>query len=88
MKDDDRDTKAYRDGYASGQTWDADWNPGGPLYFSARDSDPEWFKVHCKEMQDANRQWLLGWTEGNAVNPDKPITRFLYSKRKTSDKIL
>lgn len=77
----DRLSKAYIEAYQIGLTWDADWQPGGPHVFRAKETSNETFKVIAEESRIAHRRWMLGFKEGNAVNPNKPIIHHRLGRR-------
>ena len=71
----------YKEGYETGLTWNADWVPGGPWVMSARSYDTAECKARCAQFAENHSLWMQGWHDGNAVNPNKPITVFLHKKR-------
>lgn len=54
----------YKVGYEIGLTWNADWVPGGPFVYTARESDNS--EKLDKEVQsrEENAQWRQGWRDG------------------------
>jgi hypothetical protein len=60
----DPNSKGYKDGYNTGYTWDANWMPGGPHYFTASATDkPEW-KKQCADSKRYYEEWHRGFNDG------------------------
>lgn len=74
---DDTETVAYKEGYQTGLTWDADWTPGGPYVFTCDKWAPAEKQIVAKESAEAHRLWVWGWKVGFAVDPNKPIMKSL-----------
>lgn len=78
----DVDHPAFKDGYQTGLTWDADWTPGGPHVYTASSKyvsgklSPAQIQME-DESKEYHRLWLRGFAHGNAVDPNKKITKFL-----------
>lgn len=77
---DDLNSESYKEGFQVGLTWDANWTPGGPYVWAPSSKYvgqglTNQQIVEYEERKAHARRWQMGWQAGNAVNPNKPITR-------------
>jgi len=68
--------ESYNDGYQSGLNWNADWFPGGPYTYKARetDHDMDWIAT-CNASQENYDAWHRGWKDGYETGKPHAITK-------------
>lgn len=63
----DRDSKAYQDGYTSGIVWTDSYRPGGPFHYPPRlhETNAEHIRI-ANNTLITHRRWMLGFDAGLA----------------------
>lgn len=62
-QNEDRNSKPYQEGYATGIVWTYDYVPGGPFHHAPSRSDPQHIRL-ANESLERHRRWMMGFQEG------------------------
>lgn len=76
----DRDSKSYQDGYATGIVWTESYRPGGPFCYAPTFLDKPEKVLKANATLIAHRRYMLGFDEGLAAKkaghqPDASILK-------------